>query len=149
VNTTRATNGVIGIALELPFLATFPPGVQEVTKLNFMAMPNAGGNTTFSFTNQPVLLDTADANATSLPISYQGGTFSVSNPLLNLSAAAQANGKLVLSWSAVLNGYNLESNTNLASTNWVIVSGLNTNSGTVSVTNSTSAGRMFYRLHHP
>ncbi len=115
VNTNRATNGVVGIALELPFFSTFAAGTQELAKLNFQVMPYAANHTAITFTNQPVLQDAADANAASLPVTFNNGTLSINNTLLRLSAVTHTNGKLVLSWSATLAGFNLESNTNLAS----------------------------------
>jgi hypothetical protein len=150
VNTNAATNGLVGIALELPFFSTFSAGTQELAKLTFQVTPYAAGHAQISFTNQPVLEDVADANASSLPVSYNAGSLSISNPLLTIMAASHLNGKLVLTWSAALSGYNLESSTNLTGSNWKVVSsGIATNGSTVTLTNLMTNSAMFYRLHHP
>jgi DNA-binding beta-propeller fold protein YncE len=56
----------------------------------------------------------------------------------------------VLSWSTAATGYNLKSTTNLASPNWLPVSGtIFTNGGSLVLTNGLSGSTRFFRLSNP
>jgi uncharacterized repeat protein (TIGR03803 family) len=68
-------------------------------------------------------------------------------PWLDIQPSGNA---LVISWLSSATGYSLQQSTNLSTTNWTAFGGtVSSNGTTMSVTNSSPAGNMFYRLSNP
>jgi len=94
--------------------------------------------------------DVTDAAANDLPASYVNGTVAITPITRPVLTATQINSGLMLSWPVSATGFNLESNTNLTSTNWSPVNAtLTTNGANVIATNSIAGAGLYYRLHHP
>ena len=142
-------------------LATFTNGVPNSPTNNFTAFVNWGDNSTnigiianglsgrknvlgsHTYTNAgdyPIYLtiqSTAGASAT---------VVSTANvpPTLSLTLAGTQN---VVGWPAWATAYQLQSNTNLTTANWLVVTNFSTLAGYQSVlTNSTTGGNFFFRL---
>jgi len=65
-------------------------------------------------------------------------------------SAALSGAKFIVSWPSSATGYSLQQSTNLSTTNWTAFGGMvSSNSMTMSATNSSSMGNVFYRLIHP
>jgi endonuclease G len=65
-------------------------------------------------------------------------------------SAVLSGAKFIISWPSSATGYSLQQSTNLSTTNWTAFSGtVSSNSTTMSATNSSPAGNVFYRLLHP
>jgi uncharacterized repeat protein (TIGR03803 family) len=80
-----------------------------------------------------------------------GALFSLSlgaaSPWLDIQPGGNA---MVISWLSSAMGYSLQQSTNLSTTNWTAFGGtVSSNGTTMSVTNSSPAGNLFFRLQHP
>ena len=71
-------------------------------------------------------------------------------PAPPMLSAVFSSANFIISWPSSATGYSLQQNTNLSTTNWTAFGGtVSSNSTTMSVTNSSPAGNVFYRLFHP
>ncbi len=149
VNSVQATNGTLGVALELPFGQSFPAGTQEVVRLNFVPIVYAPGSSNITFTDWPVIREVSDATANSLSANYVNSTVATTGLLPLLSITQDGAGNVTLSWTASANGYGLESVSDLA-TNWLPVSAsVVTNGANVFVIQSAATNQLYFRLRHP
>jgi hypothetical protein len=70
-------------------------------------------------------------------------------PLLKITLNAQFS-TITVSWPSPSTGYNLQVNTNLATTNWVTPAEAVTNNGTIKyIIVNPPTGNRFYRLEYP
>ncbi len=84
INTTRLTEGRIGIGLALPSGQAFAAGIRQVVRVSFNVPQNSSVNsTTVSFGDLPIARETADVNANVLPAIYTPGVITI-NPPVNL-----------------------------------------------------------------
>jgi uncharacterized repeat protein (TIGR03803 family) len=68
-------------------------------------------------------------------------------PWLDIQRGGNA---MVISWLSSVTGYSLQQNTNLSTTNWTAFGGtVSSNGTTMSVTNSSPTGNLFFRLMQP
>ena len=76
--------------------------------------------------------------------------FSFSQMTPSLSVTLSGINKIIISWPSPSVGFVLQQNTNLTTTNWTdSILLVNDNGTTKSVTNSATAGNLFFRLWHP
>ena len=142
VNSVQATNGTLGVALELPFGQSFPAGIQEVVRLSFVPIVYAPGSSNLTFTDWPVIRDVSDVTANSLSANYVNSTLATTGLLPLLSITQDGTGNMTLSWTASANGYGLESVSDLT-TNWLPVSAsFITNGANVFVTQSAATNQL-------
>ena len=163
ISCARATN-FTAFALT-PFtnqlLATFTNGVPNSPTNNFTAFINWGDNSTNSgviamvpMAGRNVLGSHTYTNAGDYPIyltiqSTVGASATVVStasvpPGLSLTRSAAGN---VILWPAWATDYQLQSNTNLSTANWLAVTNFSTLVGYQSVvSNSTTGGNLFFRL---
>ncbi|GEM_PF-1879959 len=74
VNTSQASEGSVGLALALPAGQTIPAGQRQIIVINFaVAAEGVVTAATLNFGDQPVMRELSDANANSLPASFNGG----------------------------------------------------------------------------
>jgi hypothetical protein len=74
VNTSQASEGSIGLALALPAGQTIPEGQRQILVVNFAVATKGEATTaTLNFSDLPVRRELSDANANSLPASFNGG----------------------------------------------------------------------------
>jgi hypothetical protein len=149
LNSDSATNGTIGVALELPFGQSFPVGAQEVVRLSFVPTRYSSGTSNLTFTDAPVIREISDTTAHALSASYLDSTLTTTGilpPLLTVGA--DGSGNVIVTWPATT-GFGLESVSNLG-TNWAPVSIVPvTNGSSATVTHPVSGDQMFFRLRKP
>ncbi|MDB6058112.1 MAG: Conserved repeat domain protein, partial [Verrucomicrobiales bacterium] len=149
VNASGATNGNLGVALELPFGKTFTAGAREVVRLSFVPIVYSPGNSNLTFTDSPVIREVSDATANALSANYVNNTLSTIGLLPVLYISQDGAGNVTMSWAAAANGYGLESVSDL-STNWLPVSTTAvTNGANVFVTQPAATNQLYFRLHRP
>jgi len=68
VNSSNATNGAIGVALEMPFGQDFVAGTRECARLNFV--PKATGTSSLTFTDSPIIREISDDTAKALSATF-------------------------------------------------------------------------------
>jgi fibronectin-binding autotransporter adhesin len=143
----RGTVNLSSITLNLSL--NFPSGLSN----QFVIINNDGADPTIAFSSRPEG-STISAGGESFRITYAGGDGNdvvltqisgVFKPNLNIIRADT--NAVAIFWSTNSAGFNLESNTNLAGTNWLPDSPAPTLLGTnFVVTNSTAVSPKFYRL---
>ena len=91
-------------------------------------------------TNGPTLIFTMASNLT-----FTANFANLTNP--PLAIASSGSSAVVVSWPAAVTNFTLQTNSNIASTNWVNDgSGLQTNGTVESVTITPPSGKLFFRL---
>ena len=149
INDNFATNGHVGIILELPFNVGFTPGTRQVLKVNFQAVTSNPVNAAIALTDSPVVREVADTNALPVTASYLSGSLSV-NPRPSLSIA-NSNRNISLLWPAWATNYTLQQavGNTLPSATWtnLLVSPVITNNS-FGVLLPLSGSSQFYRLQH-
>jgi fibronectin-binding autotransporter adhesin len=144
----RGNVNLTGITLNLSL--NFPSGLSN----QFVIVNNDGADPVSGNFSGRLEGTTISAGGESFRISYAGGdgndvvltqTSGVLHPSLNIIGADS--NAVAIFWSTNTAGFNLESNTNLADTNWLPVSPAPTLLGSnFVVTNSTAVSPNFYRL---
>ncbi|MGH9841200.1 MAG: BACON domain-containing protein, partial [Blastocatellia bacterium] len=89
VNTSQASMGRIGVAMALPAGQTIQAGQRQIIVINFAVATEGEATTaTIGFGDQPVTRELSDANANSLPVSFSGGTLTLTRSVTSVSAAS-------------------------------------------------------------
>ena len=82
-NSSQAAQGRLGVTLALPSGQTFQTGARQIITVTFIVPPTSSVNsTTVSFGDQPIMKETADANANVLPTTYQPGEITLNPPII-------------------------------------------------------------------
>ena len=153
-------SGAFADITNLNFSSTSAGGasIGAIDLSGFAALQNvgAGTNVTFRIVNDGgtsasgtwYVFDTAGSTALDLAVQ---GTVTPSGvtgaPGLSLTFSGA---NAILTWPSSATGFTLQTNGDLATTNWANYGGTaSSNSTTMSVTNSAPTGNMFYRLFHP
>ena len=149
VNANQATNGQLGVILELPTNTSFSPGVRQLVKVTFQAITAASVNSPVALTDLPVKLEVSDTNALPVVATYTNGIIQV-NPKPSLGIAPSSR-TLTLSWPLWATNYSLQQavGASPATTTWTNV--VVTPSPTTNALNATvpiSDSVQFYRLKH-
>ena len=150
-NLNRASNGVVGFLLSLPFGTAFTAGTQEVARITYFVQPGAVSPAPLVFTNSPTASSVSDPLANALTTTFQGASLVVASLTPPTLQATWTPTALTLAWPVNALGYTLQTSTNLLGTNWTTVS-VSPVSGAVnqSVTLPIVAEpQRYYRLQHP
>jgi hypothetical protein len=124
----------------------------------FTALQNVGANTniTFRIVNYGATSSGGtwyiynNAGTTALDLALQGTVTPVSAGSSPTLSVRQTNATVVLSWPLTFDGFVLQQNTNLLTTNWTVyVGGLVTNGSSLNVVVTNAVGNCFFRLMHP
>jgi hypothetical protein len=115
VNAVDANAGRIGFVLALPVGRTFDAGTAEVLKVSFQV--KGTGTNSLAVTDEPVLREIVNADASSLVATYVDGSIVVpavvpEAPALRASHSAD---KMVLAWPASVTGCVVEQSSDLSS----------------------------------
>ena len=78
VNTNKAANGEVGLALALSPGKSFSKGLQDVIQLTFRSLSHSSINS-LTMANSPVQCEVANANADTLPADYAAGSIIVTD----------------------------------------------------------------------
>ncbi|MGZ4963234.1 MAG: immunoglobulin domain-containing protein, partial [Limisphaerales bacterium] len=149
INAVQASNGTVGVALELPFGHSFAAGTQEVVRLSFVPVVYSPGSSNLTFTDSPVIREISDITANSLSANYVNSSLATTGLLPTLAIHQDGAGNVTLSWTASADGYGLESVSDLA-TNWQpVAASFVTNGANVFVTQPAATNQLYFRLHHP
>jgi hypothetical protein len=149
VNTNQVDAGRVGLALALPPGSTLSTGAQEVVALSFMSLGSASGSTTVSFSDQPLLRETADALANSLDTAYTSGTVNFTAPSGPRVTFTRTEDTLILSWPANAIGFELETSTGEPGVPWNPVVGVIVVGDQKISAVSLTGGQKFFRLKKP
>jgi hypothetical protein len=144
VNSRDAGAGVVGLALVRGAGTTFAAGGREVFRLNFYAVPGAGGAAALDFgKSSPVSPQLCDATAGVLPMSFTGGRVAVVLPVLKIESVG---GSVRVSWPSGFANAVLESR-ELSGTTWSAVATAPVDDGlSLVVTLPAPAAPVCYRL---
>jgi hypothetical protein len=149
INAIQATNGQLGLIMELPTGTSFSPGTRQVLKVNFQAVTTASVDSAVSLTDLPVRREVSDTNALPVVATYSNGLISV-NPKPAL-AIAHSGQNINMSWPTWATNYTLQQGLSnvLPSNTWsnLTASPVLTNNA-FSVTIPVSGSVQFYRLQH-
>ncbi|MCX6895400.1 MAG: hypothetical protein NTZ16_07895, partial [Verrucomicrobia bacterium] len=144
VNSKSAAAGVVGLVVVQGGGTTFAAGSREILRLNFYAVPGAGGAAALNFgKSSPIVPQLCDAAANALPMSFTGASVPVVLPVLNISQVGDA---VRISWPNGFANSVLQAR-ELTSTVWNAVSATPVDDGqSLVVTLPAPAAPTFYRL---
>jgi DNA/RNA endonuclease G (NUC1) len=163
-NRTDSTGQVYIPSNVWKIIVVVPPGggmassrITDSTRVITVNMPNIAGIRSVAWTNYLTSVIVIQNNTgytffTALPAGVAAALRAkvdgvAAPPTLS---AVFSGAKLIISWPASASGYSLQQSTNLSTTNWTAFSGtVSSNSTTMSATNSSPAGNVFYRLFQP
>jgi hypothetical protein len=140
----------VGLALALNVGAKFPAGSVEIARLQFMAVGGGVASTNVAFGDAPVVREVASPLAEILSAAWQGASFSVTLPSVNVRRITTAEGPAVeLTWPASLTAASLETAESLGG-NWTAVTVSPTMAnGQISVRLPLSASAAYFHLKLP
>jgi hypothetical protein len=150
INSTKASNGVVGIALAMPFGQSFAAGAQECVRLSFVPKQYSSITSNLTFGDSPIVREVSDVTANALPANYVNNSLSIDGLVPpSLTVTQDGAGNVTLKWPASATGFGLESAPDLRAT-WSAATGSVTTVGTNSVvTQPASTNQLYFRLHHP
>jgi hypothetical protein len=122
VNTEQA--GRIGVVVGLPTGRTFAPGPNEVVLLRLAALASAPASAELTFGDTPVLRETSDRLANSLPTAYAAGMVSVTAPPGPPLRLTPAGNTVLITWPSSATGFELETTAGPLGTAWSPVPGV-------------------------
>jgi hypothetical protein len=149
VNSSQAQNGVVGIALEMPFGQAFAAGIEECVRLNFVPTSYSATTSNLAFTDTPIIREVSDVTANALSASYVDNTLSIGGLVLSLTIAQVGSGNVILSWPANATGYGLESVSDLTAAWSPVSANIVTNGANVFLTQPANTNQVYFRLHKP
>ena len=150
-NLNRASNGVVGFLLSLPFGTAFTAGTQEVARITYFVQPGAVSPAPLVFTNSPTASSVSDPLANALTTTFQGASLVVASLTPPTLQAIWTPTALTLAWPVNALGYTLQTSTNLGVGNWSVLSvapvpGPVNQAVTLPI---VAEPQRYYRLHHP
>lgn len=115
INTSRAAQGILGVALAKPAGAVFTKGENPLLRIRFTTSPTATNGTELTFGDSPVFREIANTAAQSLATLWTPATVSILRPSLAVeSRTSQDGATLVLRWSAEFGAARLQTSPALA-----------------------------------
>ena len=149
VNSTKASNGIVGIAIAMPFGQSFAAGTQECVRLSFVPTLYSSSASNLTFTDTPIVREVSDVTANALPASYVNNSMVVDGLVPSLTISQDGSGNVTLTWPAAATGYGLESVSDLNGTWSVVNAGVSTVGTNSVLTQPASTNQLYFRLHKP
>jgi hypothetical protein len=149
MDVNASQNGVVGVALALPFGQNFNVGTQEVVRLSFVPITYSPGASNLTFTDSPIFREVSDATANVVSTTFLDNTLATTGIIPSLSIGQDGSGNVTLSWVAGANGYVLESVSDLSAAWAAVNASIATNGSNAVLTQKIGANPVYFRLHHP
>jgi hypothetical protein len=147
-NTNNLAAGQLGLALALPYPATFAAGAQPIVQLAFNSISYS--NTAYLlFADSPLVRQVGDITANPVSATYLNGSMVVGGAPWPQLAISQSGGNIVLSWPASAGGLGAQMTPALGG-NWTGAGGAPvTNGSTILLTLPAPATATYFRLCQP
>jgi hypothetical protein len=151
INSKKAADGIVGIAMALGTGAKFTPGTIEVANLRFAVVPGAKGGTNLRFGDIPIFREVASPLADALPATWTDAAVGILPVAVAAALETSAQGPVVIvSWPDALAGAVLESSDAPTGAAWTpVVGSAGVAGGRVTLKLSAGQGAGYFRLRLP